>query len=222
MDTLDQPLGQLACRIPGATSVFFAHRLDFCNEGKQTLREAAARKGLGAEAIAAELDALKDQPATENWDQAANDVLIEHILTRYHERHREQLTELARLAARVELVHGGHPEHPAGLADHLEQTLAELERHMQKEEQILFPMILRGMTEMARAPVSVMRHEHDGHGEALEQINQLTRNLTLPEGACNTWRALYLGLATLERDLTEHIHLENNLLFARIDAQGGF
>ncbi|MBB3059249.1 iron-sulfur cluster repair protein YtfE [Microbulbifer rhizosphaerae] len=221
MNTLDQPLGQLARQIPGATAVFFAYRLDFCNGGKQTLREATAYKALDAEAIAAELDALIGQPETENWDRAPSGALIEHILTRYHEYHRQQLPQLIHLAARVESVHRGHPECPAGLADHLEQMFAELERHMQKEEEILFPMIMRGMSAMARAPVAMMRHEHHDHVQALQQINKLTRNLTLPNGACNTWYALYLGLATLERDLEEHIHLENNLLFERIDGLGG-
>lgn len=41
---LDETLGQLACRIPGATQVFHQYRMDFCCGGKQTLRD-AARKG---------------------------------------------------------------------------------------------------------------------------------------------------------------------------------
>lgn len=221
MNILDQPLAQLARQMPGATAVFFAHCLDFCNGGRQTLREASARGALDAEAIAAELEALGEQPETAHWDEAPNDLLIEHILTRYHECHREQLPELVQRAARVESVHRDHPQCPAGLAAHLEQMLAELESHMQKEEQILFPMILQGRTNMARAPASMMRHEHVDHGRAIERIDELTHNLTPPREACETWRKLYRGLAVLERDLAEHIHLENNLLFERIDAQGG-
>ena len=38
-------------------------------------------------------------------------------------------------------------------------------------------------------------------------------DITLPRAACNTWRALYLGLRALREDLMEHIHLENNVLF---------
>ena len=67
------------------------------------------------------------------------------------------------------------------------------------------------------APISVMRFEHDQHGEALAVLNDLTNDITLPKGACNTWRALYGGLAQLRDDLMQHIHLENNILFA--DAQ---
>ena len=85
--------------------------------------------------------------------------------------------------------------------------------HMRKEEQILFPMLQRGEGALARMPIRVMRSEHDHHGEALRHLADLTDNLTLPPDACNTWRALYLGLRTLHEDLMEHIHLENNVLF---------
>lgn len=222
MSLSDLSLGQLARDIPGATTVFHALKLDFCCGGHKSLREAALKRGLDLDDVIRKLEALKRrQDNVENWAEAPNDALIEHILNRYHDVHREQLPELIRLAQRVERVHGGHPQCPAGLSAHLEAMLAELENHMQKEEGILFPMIARGITGMAAGPVSVMRHEHDDHGAALERIGELTCGITLPDGACNTWRALYLGLSTLQNDLMDHIHLENNVLFNRIDGHMG-
>lgn len=153
--------------------------------------------------------------------EASNDALIEHILTRFHDVHRKQLPELIRLSQRVERVHGSHPQCPAGLTAHLEFTLAELENHMAKEEQILFPMIARGMAGMATGPVSVMREEHQDHDSALARINRITNNITLPEDACNTWTQLYLGLQAFRDDLMQHIHLENDILFHRVDGRKG-
>ena len=37
--------------------------------------------------------------------------------------------------------------------------------------------------------------------------------------ACNTWRALYLGIGTFKQDLMAHIHLENNILFENAEAE---
>lgn len=153
--------------------------------------------------------------------EASNDALIEHILTRFHDVHRKQLPELIRLSQRVERVHGGHPQCPAGLTAHLELTLAELENHMAKEEQILFPMIARGMVAMAKAPVTVMREEHEDHSVALARLSRITNNITLPEDACNTWNKLYLGLQAFRDDLMQHIHLENDILFHRVDGRTG-
>jgi regulator of cell morphogenesis and NO signaling len=219
---LDQPLGRLARDIPGITAVFNKYRLDFCCGGKQTLRRAAARRDLDTDALQAELDALqRPNPEGQRWEDAPDARLIDHIRTRYHAVHREQLPELIRLARRVEQVHGDRPDCPVGLASHLEHMHAELESHMQKEEQILFPLIEQGRREVAVHPAAAMRGEHDGHGEALAGIDRLTGNITPPPDACNTWRALYLGLDALKTDLMNHIHLENNILFDRIDGYIG-
>lgn len=148
-----------------------------------------------------------------HWRQAPVADLIDYLITRFHERHRVQLPELVRLARRVEHVHAGKPGCPAGLADVLETLYQELESHMLKEEQVLFPMLARGMDRQARAPISVMRFEHEHHYGALEEIERLTACMVAPPEACNTWRALYGGLQAFHEDLTQHIQLENNVLF---------
>ena len=40
-------------------------------------------------------------------------------------------------------------------------------------------------------------------------------DFTVPEGGCNTFRAMLDGLEELEADLHRHIHKENNVLFPR-------
>ncbi|GAB3017462.1 iron-sulfur cluster repair protein YtfE [Bowmanella dokdonensis] len=212
MQLLSQSLGSLATQLPGATRVFHQFKLDFCCGGQHTLAEALKKKGLEPGPILAELNRLAEQPQLgKNWQEAGTQELISHILARFHDKHRIQLPELIRLARRVEHVHGDLPDCPTGLADHLEAMQMELESHMQKEEQILFPMLAQGM--FPTGPVSVMQEEHLDHGEALERMLALAHDLELPPGACNTWTALYLGLRELKEDLMEHIHLENNILF---------
>lgn len=215
MTLLDQSVGQIARQIAGATRVFHDYQLDFCCGGKHSLRDAAAARSIDAEEVAARLEALRAQPpqGAIDWAEVPATTLIAHILERFHARHREQLPEVLRLARRVEEVHGERPDCPRGLADHLALMHRDLESHMQKEEQILFPLLAYGEAAHAAGPIGVMRLEHDGHGEALQQLAALTDDLTLPRSACNTWRALYLGLRTLREDLMEHIHLENNVLF---------
>jgi regulator of cell morphogenesis and NO signaling len=61
----------------------------------------------------------------------------------------------------------------------------------------------------------MMMVEHDNAGEVLRQIRKLTRDFAAPEDACVSFRTLYNALEELERDLHEHIHLENNILFPR-------
>lgn len=215
MSIYDLSIAQLARDIPGATRVFRHYDLDFCCGGAQSLRDAAKQRGLDEHAIGDALEALIVRPSGErDWRHAEPRELIQHILTRYHAIHREQLPEMIRLAQRVEEVHGDRPDCPTGLTEHLRDMQQELESHMMKEEQILFPMLSRGRGPVVRGPITVMQMEHEHHGESLARMCALTDDITLPEGACNTWRALYGALAEFRTDLMDHIHLENNILFA--------
>lgn len=146
--------------------------------------------------------------------------LTRYIETRYHARHREQLAELAGLAAKVEAVHAGAPGVPAGLAELLERLALEMESHMQKEEKILFPAIRQGGMPGIEQPIAVMRADHDDHMAELSQIRELTGGMTPPEGACRSWRALYQGLDAFAADLEAHMRLENEVLFPAFEPRG--
>ena len=224
MNLQDQAIGQIACDIPGATRVFHEHKLDFCCAGGNSLREAAAKRGADINAVTNALARLQAQSANtqddaHDWRNASPGELIEHILHHFHDKHREQLPELVRLARRVEAVHGDKEGCPVGLADHLAFMEQDMESHMMKEEQILFPMLQRGIYAPSLPPIMRMRHEHDQHGDSLAKLEELTNDITPPPGACTTWRALYAGLAQLRDDLMQHIHLENNVLFPMIEKE---
>ena len=208
-------LGEIAASMPGATAVFRRHKLDFCCGGSESLEQAARHKGVDVASVEAELAALAPEPNTVPDDV---DGLIDLILERYHQVHRQEMPELHALVQRVEAVHAQHPAVPKGLSDLLARMHGEMESHMQKEEQILFPMMRAGGNPMIVHPIGMMRHEHDSHGEELEALAKLTGDLTLPADACNTWRALYAGLGKFRDDLTEHIHIENNILFPKFEA----
>jgi len=99
---------------------------------------------------------------------------------------------------------------------------AELEPHMLKEEQMLFPMIRQiEASDTAPSihcgklqnPITVMEQEHENAGNAPARLNKLTNGFTAPDDACNTFRAWLDGLSELEADLNEHSHEENDILF---------
>lgn len=151
------------------------------------------------------------EKAKEDWSSASPTRLISHILERYHARHREQLPELIGLATKVERVHAGKPDCPKGLSELLRDFHHELDSHMMKEEQILFPMLGGGI--FPNGPVNVMQEEHQDHMLMVNKVYELTNRLQLPEGGCNTWTNLYAGLQEFIQDLRQHIALENNFLF---------
>jgi regulator of cell morphogenesis and NO signaling len=100
--------------------------------------------------------------------------------------------------------------------------------HMMKEEAVLFPYIVR-MEEAViqrepvlpppfgsvQNPVAMMMHEHDSAGDALRTMRQASAGYLAPPDACISYQTLYQALADFEKDLHQHIHLENNILFPR-------
>ncbi|MDZ7651675.1 MAG: DUF542 domain-containing protein [Burkholderiaceae bacterium] len=138
MGFADRQVAEIAASLPGATQVFRAHKIDFCCGGQVPLAQAAAERGAPLPEIERALAQL-DAGATDAPQET--EALIAHILSRFHETHRRELPELIRLAAKVEARHAEHPEAPHGLHVALEETAAALDEHMQKEEQVLFPLM---------------------------------------------------------------------------------
>lgn len=115
----DKKLSEIAVSVPGSTSLLREYDLDFCCGGSDTLANAAAEKGLNLAEIETRLTELQNSKAEnpeEYWVNATYPEIIDHILVRYHQRHREQLQELIVLADRVESVHGDREDCPMGIA----------------------------------------------------------------------------------------------------------
>jgi regulator of cell morphogenesis and NO signaling len=209
-------LADLAVTHPAAARVFYRHGLDFCCGGRRPLADVCAERGLDADALMADIATETAVPGDERrWDREPLADLIDFIVNTYHRRLRESLPDLIRMAQRVEARHAEKATCPKGLTALLDTINEEVLEHLEKEEQVLFPLILAGHGRRAVGPVHVMEMEHQDHARNLEAMRRLTDDMQPPEEACTTWRALYLGLRELEEELMVHIHLENNVLFRR-------
>lgn len=219
MLTTTQSLADLALTVPAASRIFRQHRLDFCCGGKKSMADACAESGLDAAALLKEIAAEADRSSSIEWKSRPLAELIDHILVNFHEAHRRELADLVDLARKVERVHAEKPDVPKGLATHLLAMQEAMELHMQKEEQILFPAILRGLGGNLIGPIHQMELEHVEHGENLRKLRELAANFVPPPDACTSWRALMLRCEQLEADLMAHVHLENHVLFPRALAE---
>ena len=219
--TQDTPVGTIAAEYPLATRVFARHQIDFCCGGGIPLITACAKKEIDVDKVLAELETEVTPGTNEDdsrWDTAPIPELINHLLKKHHDPQRE---ELDRILAMTQKVHSVHGDKDQAMFDELLKTVthmhADLAQHFLKEEQILFPAILDGNGAMAAmGPIPVMESEHEEVGNMLRTIRRLTNDYTVPQGACNTWTALWHALADIESQLHIHIHLENNVLHMRV------
>lgn len=213
-------LSEVATQHPAASRVLHRHGLDFCHQGgRRDFAAACAAQGLAPDAVLAEIESESTAPEFESrsagWEQRPLDELIEYVVGHHHHRLRTELPELMAMAAKVESRHVKRPDCPHGLVEHLALMNEAVLDHLAKEERVLFPAILAGRGAAAGGPIHVMEVEHEDHRASLLRTRTLTGGLVAPADACATWRALYLRLTDLERELLEHIHLENDVLFPR-------
>ena len=229
---------ELVLEIPEATRIFEKLGIDYCCGGDRSLDEACAASNLSIDEVLDSLE-LAEQTARakqkdRNWQAEPLADLVAHINGTHHKYTREEITRLGPLFDKVVSVHGkNHPE-----LQHLRATFRglaqELTMHMMKEEAVLFPYIVR-MEEAViqrepvlpppfgtvRNPVAMMMHDHDSAGDALRAMRQASAGYMPPADACVSYQTLYKTLADFEKDLHQHIHLENNILFPRaIEMEG--
>jgi regulator of cell morphogenesis and NO signaling len=226
---LSTPIGEIVARFPGTGRVLDRAGIDLCC-GEQSLADACQVLGLPAGLLLAELEeelaGAADEP---DADLAAAPLpaLCRYIVERFHVPLGEELPRLGRMAERVLEVHGrAYPGVVPELARLFRCLRPALEEHMAKEASVLFPAIeaLEGEAPAGPSPgvaalVRTLEAEHDEAGEALGRMRTLTGGFAPPPGACNTFRALYDGLARLESEMHLHVHLENSILFRRAVAR---
>ena len=216
-----ESVGQIAARIPSSYRVFMKYNIDFCCGGVQPLAEAAKQAALPAERLIEEILEGASSVSEEHvdWREKSSLEIISFIVDHYHRPLRNALPRLIELGEKVLKAHGEkHGTILTGLNRTVLQLSQELTAHMEKEEKILFPAILAAGTISLEKPVAVMIAEHQDAGDALDRIRLLTDDFQPPEDACNTFRAYWQELASLEAELMKHIHLENNILFPRVMA----
>ena len=211
-----------------AAHIFKKYGIDFCCGGGITLEKACVKNKVNYTTLLNDLSLIEITDRVYNYNSWKLDFLIDHIENIHHTYVKESIPLLLQYANRVVKVHGGHYPEVIKVNELFIEVAQELSAHLKKEELILFPFIKK-MTQAAiigekvipphfgtvNNPINMMYEEHESAGDIFKEISQLTNDYTPPEGACNTFKALYSKLEEFEQDLHQHIHLENNILFPK-------
>jgi len=225
----DATVGQLAAERPDSMRVFEKFGIDYCCGGDATLIDACREHDIDPEPVLRELNDLRttESPDQTNWTTAPLSDLADNIEHVHHAYLKTEMPRLDDLARKVVTAHGDrHPE-LFEVKRIVHRLKAELESHILREELVLFPLCRRIDHTVGRPdwlygsiqnPISVMSHEHQEVGDQLARLRRLTNNYQPPEDACNSYSALYEGLAALDVDMHKHVHKENNILFPRVIA----
>lgn len=222
----DDLIGEIVAIDYRKAAVFTSYGIDFCCHGNRSVQEACDSAGIYITEVLTELNkALPISESTVNIETMPIGQIIEYIRNVHHKYVRQQVPVIKEMLSKVVKVHGhNHPE-LIEVYELFDSGVDDLLIHLGKEEQILFPMILR-LSEVSldggdisevpfslEVPMHVMKNEHAIEGDRYKRISDLTCKYSAPQEACTTYKTVFQLLKEFEEDLHKHIHLENNVLF---------
>ena len=225
--TAHTTLADIVTAQPGLARELETRGLDYCCGGAATLAASCSDLDLDPDIVLAELAAVAVDEVAPAWATMDVAELVSHLEATHHRYLWAELPRLSTLADKVLSVHGDrHPE-LADIAACYATLREDLEPHLAKEEQVLFPAV----RELAAAqtaptfrfgsaanPISELLGEHDIVGELLSRLRNMTNAYQPPADGCASYAALFSGLAELEADTHLHVHKENNMLFPAVVA----
>jgi len=212
--TREMPIGEIVATLPQTANYFIKENVDFCCGGERALAEAILDSDLSIEKVLKDLESIKNTSTKKYkaWQEGTSEEIIDHIIKKHHQFLRENLPLISDLAFKVLYVHGKEHEVLFQVHELFNALRSELERHLIKEEIFLFPAIHEGN----EALIKELMDEHDGAGDLIKEIKEITDHYKLPEDACQSYKLLFNKLETLEIDTYNHVHLENNILFKKL------
>lgn len=222
-----QTLAEIVTNDHRTAGVLEKYSLDFCCKGKRTLTEACTEKGLSVDNLLAELQPVMEMPVQKQlpFTEMSAEQLVSYIVTHHHYYVKQIMPQMLLHLHKVATKHGHRFPFMVEVFNLFSSVQKEMTQHMQKEERILFPAIIKAEQAFAgnenaamacsviKGAVLVMEKEHDEAGELMAAIHQLTNGYKPPVDACNTFRLSLAELKEFEEDLHRHVHLENHILF---------
>lgn len=221
----DRLVKDIVNEFPKTSDVFKRFRIDFCCGGNIPLSRAAAEQSADMNLLLKELSEViqKENPKEdlEVWTESSSEDIIEHVINQYHRPLEEELLQLSPYVTKVARVHGTSHEELLKVYELFFELKKELLEHTAKEEESVFPLLLKledpaveNREEIIRF-IHELEQEHDRAGSILKELREITADFTPPADACGSYRLVYKRLEDLEGQTFMHVHLENNILFPR-------
>lgn len=228
----ERTLSELVLEQPGRARIFEELQLDYCCGGDSSLAATATERSLDLRTLVllleAEERAFGASRTERDWREATFAELCGHIVEVHHAFLRRELPSTGEILAKVVARHGETLPQLAELETVFNGLQEVLIEHIDREEERLFPLC-RSLDEDADGKAAsggspeLGMHEaaHGAVGQTLVTMRELGGDYQPEQALCTSHGVLLASLNALERDLHQHIHEENNVLFPRLRARLG-
>ena len=212
--------------------VFQRYQIEYCCGARWPLKMVCELKGIDFNSLqndlykATRVNQVSPSLLFDQWDI---DFLIDYIIHIHHQHLRHLLPLLGNRLEKFVEEHSKKFSWLPDLMNQFNELNAVILPHLLHEEEIIFPYIRQvahaynrnepyasQLVRTLRKPVEeVMLHEHEMLFNALQNFRTMTNNYTPPANACTSHHLVFSLLSELDDDLSQHVYLENDILFPR-------
>lgn len=211
----------LALRDPRFRLALEKAGIDCCCDGGKKLKDAAREAGAPQDELRRILHEAAEQPVipggSDNWKCDSLARFIEYFMNFHHKPLYEKFSRIELYFIQVMEEHGReHGVELSAFQREFQQLSTEMVPHLQTEETTVFPAFLAPEPPADLADVCRKREaEHLSIRRKLRRMAAMTCHYRIPPYACAAVEALFEELRELDKMLSEHIFLQNNVLFPR-------
>lgn len=228
-----QPVSDIVERDYRTAAVFRKYGIEYCCAGKKSLETACLIAGVNIDQVKTELDlASRKQPELINlpFESWHVDFLTAYIVNVHHHFIRQALPEAVSVVGQFANHHAVKFPHMSEVTQLLEKLHQEIIPRLTYEEEVLFPYMCqvehafenndgygRLLVKTLRKPLEQMSSQHHRLiNETILQLRELTSDYLPVAGACLSHRLSMQLINAIDNDLSQHTHLENEILIPRI------
>jgi regulator of cell morphogenesis and NO signaling len=214
--------------------VFKKWRINYCCGGNLPLDEVCRLQGLDSKKLESDMQQARQTIQLSNalsYEEWPVDFLADYIV---HVHHAYIKKVVPRLQESIASFVGGHrKKYPylVQVQELFEKLTATADEQLQHEEEVIFPYFKQLHNAVKRKEsygplfVRTMRKSvAETAGKAQQQmlhlltrLREATNNYQYSEAACTAHQVLYHKLKEFDADLVQHKHLENNVLFPKVE-----
>lgn len=222
-DLRNKTISEIAGKNIITTDVFKKYEIDFCCGGEKTLQTVCKEHDLNIDKVMFDLENVQTKriPANLNFDEWGIEFLADYIVYVHHSYVKKNIDIINDYAEKVANAHGEKDPNINKIVTLFSKISKELKIHIGKEETELFPAIKAKAAnpnfQFDKSILTLLKNQHDEVAIITKNLKKLTYNFTPPEWACPTLKKLYFKLEEFTNDLYQHVHLENNVLFAKVN-----
>lgn len=228
----DKTISEIVREDYRTADVFKKYGINYCCGGNTTLEEVCKLQNINTSVIQRELESMTKNviiPSSIRFDEWEMDFLVDYIINVHHAYLKQTLPLLQTNLQSFVANHRKKYPFLDNVVEVYEELASLLQEHLEEEEIKVFPYIKQiysthrrketygrlFVKTLSKPLTQVLASDHKHIAALLLQLREVANGYRFAADACTNHQVVFQKLKELDADITQHEHLENNILYPK-------